>query len=220
MKTLMMKVLGQAERRKKQAGFSLIEMIVSLAIVSLVSAALFQSMSTWIELSSRASTAADQSVANIASQKMFDRAIGGFVFAWPDEENSKFSGSPTAFSGLSQTTLESVAPQLAAIQLSIDNTTTPQRLTYKTDEVEWVLASFNDDNAAFSYLGADGVWYPFWPPATNPEPSQFDDAAYFETPQFPLAVKLTFNNTTGANVWIADISSNPQIPIRTQDLSQ
>ena len=215
-----MKSALQQKRLENQAGFSLLELIVSMAIVSLISTALFQSMVSWTRLASRASDAADQSLSNIAGQEMFDRAVSGFVFAWPEDEEGTFSGSPTSFSGLSHKPLETITPQLALIQFSIDQTSAGGRLTYKHGPVKWALTTFTGNNASFAYLGADGVWRPSWPPAENPEAGPFDDAQYFATPQFPAAIKVTFPTNGNIETWIADISNNLLIPNRPQDLEQ
>ncbi len=201
-----------------QRGFSLLELIASLAIVSLVSAALFQSMASWMRLSSRASGAAEASLAAIAGQQMFDRIVGGLIFAWPEETARRFVGAADGFSGITTTPLHGLHPQLASASIVVlrPNNATRGRIVYRSDEIEWTLREF-DGAAAFSYLGADGAWRESWPPETNPDPGSFGDAAYFDTPQLPAAIRLSFDDGGNSTVWIADIASDPRIPQRVQD---
>ncbi len=193
--------------------------MASLAIVSLVSAALFQSMAAWMRLSARASAAADQSLTAIAGQQMFDRAVGELTFAWPEETASRFIGASDGFSGLSAAALQGIYPRLAAIQVSLERPSDTQRgrIVYQSGATNWTLQEF-DGTASLSYLGADGDWRANWPPSTNPEPGPFADAAFFETPQLPLAIRVSFSDGDTAKAWIADIYSDPRIPQRPRDL--
>lgn len=201
-----------------QRGFSLLELMVSLAIVSLVSAALFQSMAAWMRLSARASTAADEALTSIAGQQMFDRAVGGLIFAWPEETAYRFIGAPDGFSGVSATPLQGLFPRLGVIQVAIERPDDGRRgrIVYQSGATDWTLQEF-DETASFSYLGADGAWRANWPPAVNPEPGPFEDAAFFDTPQLPLAIRASYVDHAVNKVWIADISGDPQIPLRQRD---
>ena len=207
--------------RSRQRGFSLLELIASIAIVSLVSAALFQTTGQWLALSNRAAAAAEASLSDIANQKMFDRLVAGVTFAWPEEPDNQFSGGPARFSGLTATTLHAPNPQLSAFSMSLVRNGQAMAVEYEADGVRWTIRDFGDGStAAFSYLGADGAWRGTWPPQENPEPGPYDDARYFTTPQTPLAVRLSVVTASGdVETWIADIASTPFIPQRPQDLT-
>ena len=204
---------------KRQRGFSLLELIASLAIVSLVSAALFQSIAAWMRLSARAGAAADSTLTSIAGQQMFDRAVGGLLFAWPEEVNARFIGAADGFSGVSNKPLQGAFPRLSVVQMIAQSSESSERgrIAYISDQANWTLLEF-DDSAAFSYLGADGAWRSNWPPAANPEPAPFADAQFFETPQLPEAIRLSYTIGSAEYVWIADIASTRRVPQRLQDL--
>lgn len=211
--------MTRKSKADSQAGFSLLELIASLAIVSLVSAALFQSMAAWMRLSARAAAAADATLTSIAGQQMFDRAVGGLTFAWPEETEARFIGASDGFSGHSATPLQGLTPGLDVIQVAIQSSVSPARgrIVYSSGDAVWALQEF-DETAALSYLGADGAWRSNWPPATNPEPGPFADAPFFDTPQLPIAIRLTYGDAGATKVWIADISSHPRVPQRLKDL--
>ncbi len=203
-----------------QRGFSLLELIASLAIVALVSAAVFQSMASWMRLSVRASGAADASLSSIASQQMFDRVVGGLTFAWPEEEGRVFEGAPDGFSGLTATPLDGFHPRLAPVAITI---TAPDgsnngSVVYQSGDALWTLEEF-DGEASFSYLDADAVWRPAWPPDESGDSPPLDESILsFGPPQLPVAIRLELTDKAVKHAWIADIAADPRIPQRAKDL--
>ncbi|NJM34748.1 MAG: prepilin-type N-terminal cleavage/methylation domain-containing protein [Rhodomicrobium sp.] len=200
----------------EQLGFSLFELIVALAIVALASAALFQSANQWWRLSARSAAAADSALSAVADQIMFQRVVRGLIYAWPEEEQL-FTGAPNAFSGITRTPLHALAPDIAPVTLAILEGIN-RRLVYQAGGFEWTLKDLGQGRADLSYLGADNVWRSSWPPEQNPEPGPFNDAAFYATPQLPLAIALTISAPGGSEVWIADVASAPLTPpIRLSD---
>ena len=203
-----------------QRGISLLELIASLAIVALVSAAIFQSMASWMQLSTRASDAADASLSSISSQKMFDRIVGGLIYAWPEEEGLIFEGALDGFSGLTATPLDSFHPRLApvAITITLPNSAETGRVVYQSGATLWTLEEF-DGEASFSFLGADGVWRSSWPPVERDDTPPLEESiASFGPPQLPVAIRLALTDKAVGYAWIANIAADPRIPQREKDL--
>ncbi|MEM8770369.1 MAG: prepilin-type N-terminal cleavage/methylation domain-containing protein [Pseudomonadota bacterium] len=203
---------------KAQKGFSLLELIASLAIVSLVSAALFQSAGQWFRLSARAADAADQTVQRVTDQSLFEYAVSGLAPAWPEQTELLFRGDRNGFSGLSRTPLQTAAPAFVFINISIDRSHAGASVIYASGDTRWNLLSPIGADAGFSYLGADGAWRDTWPPAVNPEPGPFNDAAFYSIPQTPLAIRLIADDVRQRRVWIADVKSAPHLTTRLRDL--
>ncbi len=201
-----------------QRGFTLLELIAALAIVALVSAALFQSTGQWLRLSTQASDAANESLSGVANQTMFSEVVSGIVQAWPEEIDRRFIGEPAGFSGLTKTPLHGIAPNLSHASMSIVSNGSAAGVIYRSGDIEWILKTLDNASAGFSYLGADGVWRSAWPPSETPEPGPFNDAQFYDTPNAPLAIRLTIDGPGGSETWIADIAGNPQLPMRVQDL--
>ena len=194
------------------------ETLVALAITALVATALFQSRAFWFELSSKGARAAERSLAGIIDQRQFQQVVRGLIFAWPEQSDLAFIGGPNGFSGLSRRPLEAGVPRIALITLQIIETDAGSVLAYESDVESWTLQADLEDGASFSYLGADGVWRPSWPPAETPDPGDLGDGAYFSPPHTPLAVRIGFG--PGKEAWIAAVGSAPNQPQRSRDVSE
>ncbi len=199
---------------ESERGFSFIEMIVALAISSIVILVFFQSVQGWMRLSSRTYNATESAIRHTLKISQFQQSISGLTASWKERPEEVFHGDPSGFMGLTRTGLSNSVPILTQFEYRLEHIGGDQALQYKTKKTQWVMEKFPGDSSAFSYLGADLVWRPSWPPAETPEPGPFNDAAFLATPQLPLAIRLT----TPKAVWVATIASTPGLPFREQDL--
>jgi len=212
---------SQTDPSLYQHGFSLIEMIVALAIMSIVMSVLFQSVYGWVRLSDRINNASQNSVAGTVKIKQFQYGVSGLIATWPENEDEVFTGTSIYFRGLSRFSLDGATPRLRKIEYRLEVIDEAITLLFQSPENQWPLASFPDVTinsnpaATFSYLGADGQWQEQWPPAENPVPGPFIDATQFPIPQLPLAIRMR----AGKEVWIASLPSTPQLPLRAKDVT-
>ncbi len=190
------------------------ETLLALAIMSVASLALFQSTAALLRLSDRTINAALRTQDVSVLQKSFNGLVGGLVPAWPKDTANLFTGTPTGFSGLTRTPFHTLDIRLTPFRMALENNGSGSALIYRSGKVEWALKTFSDTNARFSYLGADNVWRPTWPPENTPEPGSFGDAQFYDPPAFPLAIRLqaTEGRSGKGVVWIAYINYLDELP--------
>ena len=75
-----------------EAGFSLLEVLIALAIMSLTSLALFQSMSRMLYISDRAIDVSEQSLENAVSNLTIRQLVDGLVPSWSIKPEDSFLG--------------------------------------------------------------------------------------------------------------------------------
>ena len=200
-------------------GVSLLELIVALAIISLASLALFQSMSVWMRMSASTADAAETAITNAIALERFQILVRGMSVAWPEEETAIFQGSASSFSGLTSSPLHFADPGLEQVNLTIANRNGGSALIYEAGREVWTLVSTEPGTRlGFEYLGADGQWRQSWPPRELPLIFPQDDPSLFQMPQLPRAIKL-YTEGQQQTVWIADIGSDPILPLRPQDVT-
>jgi len=200
--------------RTTQSGFSLMETLLALAIMSVASLALFQSTTTLLRLSDRTVNAALKSQDDAIIQVSFGRLIRGLVQAWPDDKNHIFTGEQRGFSGLTQTPLQTMSPGLQGFALAVESSSEETQLIYRSESVEWVMQHFPYADARFSYLGADNIWRPQWPPEQAPKVDTFGSEELMDLPSFPLAIRLTVGQGREEDqiIWIARVESQKELP--------
>ncbi len=200
------------------AGFTLLETLISLAILSMVSLALIQSTSSLLHITDRAVAAGDRVLESAISRKTFQLSVAKLIPAWPESKNDVFKGGSTLFSGIS-----SGAPSLGI--------KTPQRVMFElvgaakgrillevsVGAETWELVSFSTNTASFSYLGEDQKWYPDWPPEFSPTPSYNSISRWKKPPQLPLAIRLRgFGDENIA--WVVMVGGSVNVPYREKVL--
>lgn len=202
----------------EQAGFSLFELIVALALVSLISVVLFQSVVTQWTNVQRVSAAVDQ-VRQIALREAVLRDVVGHIVAgWPEQAGTVFRGTDHGFSGLTARSTLPGRHGLFPLEVRVvDGDSGAQRLILRQEESTiGIIDSL--DLARLSYRGLDNQWYERWPPEANPGNGFFDDGDYFPTPPLPEAVRIDFTFRGEKMSWIFALSRSKNLPLRAQDL--
>ncbi len=211
--------MGQGDRNTAEKGFSLVELVAALAIVSLLSLTLFQSTRAWLDLSTRSANAAERAIGEIVMQSVFAEVVGGMINAWPEETDKLFVGVSQGFSGLTRRPAEGAGQGLVLATFDVRPYQDGQALFYETSQSSWPLFTVPTGiEAGFTYLGADGVWRSTWPPEINPDPDPLNDNTLYTTPQLPLAIRFSAQGGPAPVTWIADIASASFSEQRDQDL--
>lgn len=204
------------EARKEQ-GFSLLEVMVSLVILSLVSLATFQSITTLNALSDRANAVADRAIERALDYAAFDALIASAVPRWPDQSGTALQGDSRSvrFTGAvteirSETGSDTgTITRLRRAELRVED----GRLLLQTDNALQDLGLVGT-GTQFSYLATDRIWRDEWPldttvPFGPAEASPNDDYRFSSPPQFPLAVRLSLPD---GRVWISRPRQAPELP--------
>lgn len=198
-----------------ESGFSLIEVLVTLAILSVSSALIFQSLWSQMALVERVETATAAAVQDRITRSGFGQVIGGLTPAWPEEEQSNvFVGDGSSMSGLTATPLTADELDLPQFEMSIDPQT--QALEYRSGDITIQLVQFNGP-AQFHYLGQDDFWVNEWPLDDIPDPGPFDDSADYVMPPLPKAVRIQVDDQLTLD-WIAFVDWQSSYIVRRQDL--
>ncbi len=208
----------------REAGFSLLETLFALAIMSIASVALFQSTASMLRLSDRAVKAGERTVNGALDRLAVTRLLGAIMPNWPDLEDISFTGESRRLSALSATPIstETSGPQpftLSFIQAENGTHTliyVAGALLEETgedkDKVAWPLIKGLSAGARFEYMGVDQNWYGEWPPDTKPTRGYFNDAELMPAKTIPEAVRLRDQDVIILSAAISESSTLPPRP--------
>jgi prepilin-type N-terminal cleavage/methylation domain-containing protein len=198
------------------AGFSLIEMIVTLALLSLISLILFQSAITQWSNMQRISLAFERAQNLPLREEIFRDVAGQLLPGWPEQQIGIFRGGPEGFSGITLRPFSALDHQLAPLDVRISNQGAGQSLIMGGEDANDILAS-EISNARFDYKAMDGSWHDRWPPETKPGNGFFTDQVYFETPQLPEVIRLRFSRSNTRHIWYVTPHNRNSLPFRLED---
>lgn len=204
-------------------GFSLLEMLFALAIMSMASLALFQSTSAMLQLSGRAVAAGERTLNTGLDRQVLNNLAEGLLPAWPEEPQREFMGSADRFYGQSTGAPELGAARPAAFSLSL----APQSgggmmMLYQSLEngkskggaESWVLLAGLPEGSRWEYMGIDHKFYSIWPPKTRPERGYFNDDLLLTMPPLPEAIKLV--SREGITLWTGAVGRAKALPGRAE----
>ena len=175
-----------------QAGFSLLETLFALAIMSLASVALFQSTSSMLALSDRAVAAGERAVNSGLDRLAVNGVIDGLLPHWPHESESTFTGTARQLKGLTTGTLNTDISRPETVTLSFASGESGDDILFYRSAAApqgWALMSGLPQGARFEYMGIDHNWYAAWPPEVTPSRGYFNEEALQSTPALPAAIR-------------------------------
>jgi prepilin-type N-terminal cleavage/methylation domain-containing protein len=162
---------GPIRRPDEEAGFTLLEVLVTLVLLSMVVAIMFGSLGQVLDARSRLRPYLDRSQETALVAAWFRQTVTALIPDY-DTGRDRFAAAATAFSGLT-----------AAPLIGPAGTPTPFRWTLRYDPdaqatvLEYAerpsntveIARWSGAHPSFSYYGPDQQWRRDWPPPADME---------------------------------------------------
>jgi general secretion pathway protein J len=185
--------------RARDSGFTLLETIVTLVVVSLIVTVLMQMLHQALGLRSRLLRHERASRVSGLQEQWFRDTVSSAVADLPDAYGA-MSGTADSLELVTPAPLEGTG--LQHVRWRLEGSPGAYALTYAGDgaaPVQVVAGPLHD--AAFSYLDGQGQWQPQWKP----------DQASPEV--LPRMVRLQAGTAGGELVWIVPVLSDPWRPV-------
>lgn len=187
----------------RSAGFTLLEMLVVLAITSMVFALLMESLQQAFRIQLKLNEVTSESTGDALADGWLRDLIEGLQ---PGERLSPqvFKGEPTTLSGL---TLRPVSasnegmPTEFTLSLVVDRQQQVTRLRYRDATLETELHVFPSTEARFIYEDEEGAEFEQWPPNRN------------DPPQIPSLVRLVWRKSDADFGELVARPSGPLVPL-------
>ena len=155
-------------RDPEQAGFTLVEVLVTLVLLSMVAAIVFGSLGQVLDARARLRPYLDRSEETALVASWFRQTVQALIADY-DTGKNRFTASANTFSGLTASPLLGSAgtPTAFTWALNYDPASDLTVLQYRerekpSDTVE--IARWSGKDAVFSYYGLDQEWRRVWPP--------------------------------------------------------
>lgn len=173
-------------RRAKSAGYSLVEVLITLVIMAMLTGLLFQGIGGAAQISLKLSDEADRLDRTALAADWWRSSIAS-ALPPPEDPSDPDAPRPATFVGGSESlAIETVAslharlgaPRKARWSLEREGATT--RLVYQGDNLRWIVAQTRGTNARFVYFGDNGASSPQWTQADPPRLVVLE--GFFDTP--------------------------------------
>jgi prepilin-type N-terminal cleavage/methylation domain-containing protein len=197
-------------------GFTLVEMLVTLALVALVGSLLWQALATAAQLEMRLARTRTLSNDDQLRRAWVELALAG-VMAGPQGDPVRFSGRGerlTAYTSMPPWP-GSLGPEL--MTLEIGTAADGQRLVARRPGTDAALELWRwpGRDGGFEYLDRDGGWHDAWPPPSTAARPVTGTTAPPGPPPLPAAVRL---NGPPAGAVLVGIAAVQGPMLRQQDL--
>jgi prepilin-type N-terminal cleavage/methylation domain-containing protein len=151
----------------KSAGFTLVEVLVTLVLLSMVVAITFGSFGQILHARSRLRPYLDRSEETALVASWFRQTVQALIADY-DSGKDRFGATASSFSGLTASPLVGPPGTPTAFRwaLKYDPGADVTVLEYTERPSNTIqIARWNSKDAVFSYYGQDQEWRPTWPPA-------------------------------------------------------
>lgn len=151
---------------RQQAGFTLVEVLVTLALLSMVAAIVFGSLAQVLDVRARLRPYLDRSEETVLVASWFRQTVQALIADY-DTGKNRFTATTSGFSGLTASPLIGPpgTPTSFAWVLKYDPALDVTFLEYREKPSNTMqIARWGGKGAVFSYYGQDHEWRRAWPP--------------------------------------------------------
>lgn len=202
-----------------EAGFSLIEVMVGLAITAVISVLIFSSLLSQVHQADIVRSSTQSAFSGIASHRLVETVVSRTVPSWADETEGRFSGSDMSMSGMSAFTLFGEPARLQAYTLSLVPQTDGAMLRISTEEGAWDVEVL-PAGSRFRYLGGDGNWHDLWPSPDGPGRTVAELERFFANQGLPRLICVWDDEADGPVAYQIGLENTDVLPTRARDLAQ
>ncbi len=193
-------------KKEQQKGFTLMELLVVLILISLLMTTLMQGLGYFLKLKERGSSLVLMQQKNQMQEYWFKTLIQGLT-PYQSFTKKKFKGSKTQLTGQTLTTLTSTPASIEDITLKLEQASGTVKLIYTAEKYTWVLGEWISNQVYFSYQDEQGDMHELWPPKDS------DD-----TIQLPALVKLHVTAPLGNIDWFVSVAGRLNPKLIMQDI--
>lgn len=189
-------------RRQQFIGFTLVEMLVVLILVSLTSVLLIQGTSQLLIIRDRVLEHTEYQREDVLRRSWFGETVGSLIADLETIDEHRFMGDESGFSGLTLAALTRPAGMPVRIEWRVETEEDIFRLLYAEQGGDWQhVWSWRPDFARFSYYSPESGWVAQWPPGG------------LGTAPLPLPALVMFETTWRGEprTWLGAVQSSREV---------
>lgn len=198
-----------------ESGFSLLEVLVTLAIVSIVSMITFRSLGIQVDQASRVEESTLRAVSGVAEYRLLSSVIEQTVPSWPENESALFRGTRDSIHGTTAARAFGANTGLQHYTIRLAETRNRETSLEVTLGGQTLSASTVSANAAFVYYGQDGTWHESWPP-TGLDPTNIEQTVRIG--RLPILIRMTTSGQNADENILISLENSGYLPVRASDL--
>ena len=191
--------------RIRMRGFSLLEAIVTLVVVSLIVTVLMQALAQSLDMRERLMRFQRQARTAALQEQWFRDTVASSLSDLPDALGH-LRGDARRLEVLTPVPL--LGEGMARVRWEVIDTDDGSALGYSGPGWFGVVVPAPLQDARFAYMDREGVWRETWAPEV---PEDADPGA---VPMLPKMVRFQASTTRGELVWLVPVRSNPYVPRR------
>ena len=205
-------------RAPSEQGFSLIEVMVGLAIMAIISMLIFSSLLSQVRQADIVRTSTREAFDRIADRRLVETVVSSTVPAWAEDQENAFRGSPSGMSGIGAFSLFSETSRLQPYEVGLREAVDGQVLEVTTQEGRWTLPDV-PAGVSFRYLGGDGQWYPSWPLQMPANAGLAEMEKFFANQGLPRMVALWDEEAGAPAGFEIPLENTDTLGVRVRDLA-